>query len=102
MKLKMFLFVTVISAALNAESVLQAGNLVTNGGFEGPPSQPAYGDHNYHSKERFSEIKPYGWSGGNNLTYLSFPGFGPSGYQIMGERVCSNNNNGPGNRRAAR
>ena len=40
-------------------------NLLTNPGFDGP-----YGDQNYHLKERFSEIKPQGWSGGDKLTYL--------------------------------
>lgn len=47
-----------------------AGNLVVNGNFEGP-----FGDPNYHCKERFTDIKPYGWFGGDKLTYLSAPNF---------------------------
>lgn len=51
-----------------------AGNLVVNGGFEGPP-EFAFGDSAYRSKERFSEIKPFGWQGGDKLTFLSAPSF---------------------------
>ena len=67
--MKMFVTIAVISASLNALGVVQAGNLVTNGGFDGP-----YGNANFHIKQRFDEIRPHGWSGGDKLTYLCFPG----------------------------
>ena len=69
MKLKTIVLVAVLVAALNTSDFVHAGNLVTNGGFDGPYINP-----NYHIKQRFDEIRPYGWSGGDKLTYLCFPG----------------------------
>lgn len=53
--------------------VVDGANLVTNGGFDGPVGIP-----DYMLKQRFSDVKPQGWSGGDHLVYLCMPGVPPT------------------------
>jgi hypothetical protein len=63
-----------MSLLLGMSAFVQAANLVTNGSFD-----EGFGDPNYSLKERFSDIKPVGWSGGDALTEIVAPGFADNG-----------------------
>lgn len=62
--------IAMIGMVINFGVSASGANLIINGDFEGP-----FGDPNYHCKERFSDIEPAGWLGGDRLTYLSRPNF---------------------------
>jgi hypothetical protein len=65
MFLKKLTVVVMFGIAFGGATTAANANLLVNAGFNGP-----YGDPNYHLKERFSEIQPLGWFGGDKLTYL--------------------------------
>jgi hypothetical protein len=62
--------ISTMCLVLGVTATSEASNLVANGGFE-----DGFGDPNRTSKERFSDARPVGWSGGNALTYVVAPGF---------------------------
>lgn len=70
-----FVLAVTMSLLLFRTETATAGNLVVNGGFEQftPPKVNAY-------KDRFSEIKPIGWQGGDGLTYITHPGVADDGH----------------------
>lgn len=74
-----------IAFCLEKGSATAEANLLTNGGFNGP-----VGDPNFHLKERFMDVMPQGWSGGDKLVYLCIPGIPGSGYPST-DTVFDNN-----------
>ena len=53
--------------------VAEGSSLLTNGGFDGPVGNP-----DFMLKQRFIDVKPQGWSGGDKLVYLCMPGVPPT------------------------
>lgn len=76
---------TIFAVGLGLCASVEGANLLTNGGFNGP-----VGDPNYTLKERFLDIRPEGWSGGDKLVYLCMPGVPGSGYPST-DTVFNNN-----------
>jgi len=64
----------VFAVGLGMCASVEGSNLLINGGFNGPVGNP-----NYTLKQRFMDIRPQGWSGGDKLVYLCIPGIPGSG-----------------------
>ena len=75
----------VFAVGLGMCASVEGSNLLINGGFNGPVGNP-----NYTLKQRFMDIRPQGWSGGDKHVYLCIPGIPGSGYPST-DTVFDNN-----------